>query len=385
MPAAAVGILDTHTHFYDPTRPAGVPWPSKENALLYRPVLPDEFARLTRPLGVAGTVVVEASTREEDNQWVLDLAVRGSPILGVVGHLKPGRPDFAKHLARFARHPLFRGIRAGTWEGPLKSDDPATQRDLRLLADRGLSLDVNVSTPGLTTIAAIARAVPALRIILNHCANVPIDGQASPAAWLAGLSACAAQRNIVMKVSGLVEGTGRTAGDAPADVAYYRPTLDAIWERFGEDRVVYGSNWPVSLRFASYATVLGIVRTYVEAKGVPAARAYFYGNCIAPPALGRCAKGLIIRNPAGGGCRVRARGRNGPFRPVAWAGIPSGLAWLAGRWGGRGGFGLVQHGEQVVEDVDRPDLGVCLREEIVALGDCVGALGFEELTGDLHG
>jgi len=277
-PTAAVPLLDTHTHFYDPGRPEGVPWPPKANALLYRPVLPDEFARLTRPLGVAGTVVVEASTREEDNQWVLDLAVPGSPILGVVGHLKPGRPGFADHLARYARQRLFRGIRAGTWEGPLRSDDAATLRDLRLLAEGGRSLDVNVSPPGLPSIAIIARALPDLRIILNHCANVRINGQAPPAAWLAGLDACAAERNVVMKVSGLVEGTGRTDGDAPADVDYYRPTLDAIWERFGSDRVVFGSNWPVCTRFASYATVLAIVRTYVEAKGATAARAYFSGN-----------------------------------------------------------------------------------------------------------
>jgi len=277
-PAVPAPILDTHTHFYDPTRSEGVPWPPTGNALLYRPVLPDEFARLTRPLGVAGTIVVEASTREEDNQWVLDLAVRGSPILGVVGHLKPGRPGFSDHLSRYARQRLFRGIRAGTWEGPLKSDDAATLRDLRLLAERGLSLDVNVGTPGLPSIAAIARAVPDLRIILNHCANVRIDGQAPPVAWLAGLSACAAQRNVVMKVSGLVEGTGRTEGDAPSDVAHYRPTLDAIWERFGDDRVVFGSNWPVCTRFSNYATVLAIVRSYVETKGAAAARAYFSGN-----------------------------------------------------------------------------------------------------------
>ena len=54
-------IIDTHTHFYDPTRPQGVPWPSKTDAALYRPVYPEEFKAIARPLGVTGTVVVEAS------------------------------------------------------------------------------------------------------------------------------------------------------------------------------------------------------------------------------------------------------------------------------------------------------------------------------------
>ena len=275
---AVAGIIDTHTHFYDPTRPQGVPWPPKGDAVLYRPILPEEFARLTRPLGVAGTVVVEASTLEEDNQWILDHAAKGPPILGVVGHLKPARPGFADLLTRFARNPLFKGIRAGTWEGPLKSDDPTTMANLRLLSDRNLSLDVNVGTDGLPSIAAIARALPDLRIVINHCANVRIDGQAPPAPWLAGLSACAAHRNVFMKGSGLVEGTGRASGDAPADTAFYKPVLDAIWERFGDDRVIFGSNWPVSIRFARYETVLGIVRGYVEAKGASATRAYLSGN-----------------------------------------------------------------------------------------------------------
>ncbi len=275
---AAIGIIDTHTHFYDPTRPQGVPWPPKGDAVLYHPILPDEFARLTKPLGVAGTVVVEASTLEDDNQWVLDHAAKGAPILGVVGHLKPARPGFAEQLARFAKNPMFRGIRAGTWEGPLKPDDAPTIASLRLLSDQNLSLDVNVGTGGLASIAAIATALPDLRIVINHCANVRIDGQAPPAAWLAGLSACAAHRNVFMKGSGLVEGTGRTNGDAPADTAFYKPVLDAIWERFGEDRVIFGSNWPVSLRFARYETVLGIVRGYVESKGASATMAYLSGN-----------------------------------------------------------------------------------------------------------
>jgi L-fuconolactonase len=81
-----------------------------------------------------------------------------------------------------------------------------------------------------------------------------------------------------MKVSGLVEGTGRADGTAPADAAYYRPTLDAVWSRFGGERVIFGSNWPVCTRFASYATVLEVVRSYVDAKGATAARAYFSGN-----------------------------------------------------------------------------------------------------------
>ncbi|NCY02726.1 MAG: hypothetical protein EBX36_07380, partial [Planctomycetia bacterium] len=66
-------VIDTHTHFYDPTRPGGVPWPPRDDAILYRTVLPAEWERLAQPAGVTGTVVVEASPLLEDNDWLLDL------------------------------------------------------------------------------------------------------------------------------------------------------------------------------------------------------------------------------------------------------------------------------------------------------------------------
>ena len=271
------GIIDTHTHFYDPTRPQGVPWPPKNEAVLYRPVLPAEFRKLARPLGVTGTVAVEASAWLEDNQWVLDLAAHDPSLVGLVGNIKPGRPEFASELKRFAANPLFRGIRVGVWD-KIGLDDPAVRRDLSLLADRDLALDMLTSPDRLAHIASLATALPSLRIVIDHCANVRIDGQAPPSLWLAGLRACAPHRNVFMKVSGLVEGTGRNDESARASVDFYRPTLDAIWESFGTDRVIFGSNWPVSSRFGSYETVFRIVDEYFTAKGVAAREKYFAKN-----------------------------------------------------------------------------------------------------------
>ena len=276
-PAPSPGIIDTHTHFYDPTRPQGVPWPPKNDSILYRPVLPEEFLKLAQPFGVTGTVVVEASAWLEDNQWILDLAARNQALLALVGNIKPGRPEFAAELKRFAANPLFRGIRVGVWD-KAGLDDASIRRDLGLLADRDLALDVLTAPERLAQVASLAAALPSLRIIIDHCANVRIDGQAPSSSWLAGLRACAPHRNVFMKVSGLVEGTGRNDGSAPATLDFYRPTLDAIWETFGADRVIFGSNWPVSARFASYETVFRIVDDYFTAKGETTREKYFAKN-----------------------------------------------------------------------------------------------------------
>ena len=80
-------IVDTHTHFYDPARPQGVPWPSPGEEHLYRTVLPRHYKALAEPEGVTATVVVEASPWVEDNQWILDLAAADPFIVGLVGHL----------------------------------------------------------------------------------------------------------------------------------------------------------------------------------------------------------------------------------------------------------------------------------------------------------
>ena len=108
-----VPIIDAHTHFFDPARPAGVPWPAADDEVLYRTTLPEHFRAVASPHGVHQTVVVEASAWLEDNQWILDLAARDSDrsIVGFVGHIEPDDPDYTSHLDRFRANPLFRGLR----------------------------------------------------------------------------------------------------------------------------------------------------------------------------------------------------------------------------------------------------------------------------------
>ena len=108
-------VVDAHTHFYDPTRPEGVPWPNKDTPL-YRKVMPADWQKLANPLGIKETIVVEASPWVEDNQWILDLAKKETCIIGFVGYLNPLDPQFSDHLKRFAAYPIFRGIR---WRGDL--------------------------------------------------------------------------------------------------------------------------------------------------------------------------------------------------------------------------------------------------------------------------
>src|SRR5438309_6399329 len=85
--STSLPIIDTHIHLFDPTRPQGVPWPAKDNKVLYQPALPDRYRKIAVPLGIVGAIEVEASPWLEDNQWVLDVASKDKIVVGTVGDL----------------------------------------------------------------------------------------------------------------------------------------------------------------------------------------------------------------------------------------------------------------------------------------------------------
>lgn len=254
-------IIDTHTHFYDPTRPAGVPWPSPDDEFLYRRIMPEDYKEVAVPEGVTGTIVVEASAWLEDNQWILDMADSDPFLVGLVGHLEPGKPNFEVTLDRFGAHPRFYGIRLGQ----VPAGDIAYENAMAQLMARNLELDLLVGAEWLENAAVWAERYPDLRIVLNHVAHVPITGGQPDAEWMTDIKRVAAFSNVFCKVSGLVELTEDKP--PPDDPAYYAPTLDALWDAFGEDRLIYGSNWPVSWRYAEYAKVQQLAVMYFEGKG----------------------------------------------------------------------------------------------------------------------
>ncbi len=271
-------IIDTHTHFYDPTRPEGVPWPNPNDELLYRKVVPDDYKKLAVPEGVTGTVVVEASRWVEDNQWILDLAANEPFIVGFVGNLAPNAEDFEKNLKRFSANPLFRGIRLGG--GHLQQiGDANFIKNIEKLAAKELTLDLLINPEALKHLPALVEHTPTMRVVINHVAGVRVDGNPPDDTWVSRIQEAARYPNVYCKVSGLAEHTGQKP--APEDVAYYTPTIDVLWKAFGEDRLIYGSNWPVSERFAQYKVVQNIVNDYFSAKGDEAKAKFFSKNAIA--------------------------------------------------------------------------------------------------------
>lgn len=273
---APLRIVDTHTHFYDPTRAEGVPWPEAKSPL-YRPVYPKDWKAVANPCGVTGTIVVEASKWLEDNQWILDLAAKETCIFGFVGRLQPNDPEFPAQLKRFAANVLFRGIRVSGKDFTANVENVDFIKGIKLLAENDLSLDVNGGPAVNEAAAKLATIVPDLRIVVDHIGGAGDVANVSEA-WRDSMKALGKQKNVFCKVSALPEQTKFAWGEAPCDGTFYRPVLDCLSECFDETRLVYGSNWPVSDKGAPYEVGFRIVREYFTAKGGDMARKFFWEN-----------------------------------------------------------------------------------------------------------
>ncbi len=277
-----IPIIDTHIHLFDPTRPQGVPWPVKTDPVLYKPALPERYRRVTKGLGIVGALEIEASPWLEDNQWVLDVAAKDKIIVGTVGDLEPGKPDFRKYLDRFHRNPLFRGIRYGNlWNRNLGEQLSRADfiSDLKALADADLALDSANPDPALIeALVRLTDRVPSLRVVVDHLPQLdPPTEKRAREAYMHNLRELGKRPQVYVKVSEVLR---RVDGRVPTDLEFYKPRLDEIWEIFGRDRLLYGSDWPNSDKWGTYPQVLSIVRDYFTNKGRVVAEKYFWRNSV---------------------------------------------------------------------------------------------------------
>jgi len=287
----SVPIIDTHVHLYDPARPQGVPWPSPEQASIYRTFLPADYRRIAEPFGVVGMIETECSPWLEDNYWVLDVSAKETIVVGEIGDLFPGKPDFGEHLSRLHKNPLYRGIRfAYLWGRDVAEEirKPQVMADLRLLSDAGLTLDSGGGQKDVPNLLRITDQIPALRIVINHLPGAPIpDEPAARAAYQRGLRELGKRPQVYVKVSEIfqrVDEKGRrvkSGGRIPRELSFYRPRLDEIWETFGPDRLLFASDWTNSEPMGTFGETLGLVHEYFTQKGAQAVEKFFWKNSLA--------------------------------------------------------------------------------------------------------
>ena len=271
-------LIDTHIHLYDTTREKKVGWPPADDKVLYKPHLPPEYNKLARAAGVTGVVIVEASDRLEDNQWVLDLVKEDQFYIGLVGNVDVYREDFDQHVARLKKDRRFVGVRA---RGPKAIDftHDLVLSNLNMLAQRKLTMDYLTNgggIPGIRIADKLAHSIPNLTIVIDHCLGYDFDGKPPSDEWVAAVKSLAANKNVYCKISGLYQRCATQP--AVKDPAHYQAVLEVLWKNFGRDRLVYGSNWPCTKHSGSYGSFLRLVDAWISGKGQKARENYYWKN-----------------------------------------------------------------------------------------------------------
>ena len=281
--------VDSHHHLWRPD-PRRHPWLFRpEVATLNRPFGYADLARAAAGTGIGATVVVQAADDPGETAdlladagaCLLDQAEgpgrtgraagadhpggAGSPVgagstlqvAGVVGWVDLAGPGAADALARLRSGPggpLLVGLRANLRQAadPSWLAGPVPAAALRSLAVLGLALDVLAGSAALDAVAATAAAHPELRIILDHAGHPPLGDRTAMDAWAASIRRLARHPNVAVKFSGVLTRAPGTAW-GPADL---RPVAGTLVGAFGQDRVMFGSDWPVCLLAADYARVV---------------------------------------------------------------------------------------------------------------------------------
>lgn len=278
-------IVDTHIHFYRVTRPGGVPWPTADNKVLYRDVLPAEYVPLARRHGIVAAGIVEASPRFDDNQEVLDLVQGDRFFPFLVAQIEIGAPDFPQKLAVLAKDRRVVGVRAFLWS-PKLTLDPIQREHLGLLAQAGMTLDLvsrGDHNPK-AQVSALAAAVPNLRIVIDHLAGA--KGATPDPTWELEMRRLADRHpNVHVKFSSfydMYEPTAPKTGPwrAPAELAAYEAHFDVLYTAFGPDRLIWGSNWPVSEVGGDFATQIRLAEEYLARHGRAARDKVMWKNAL---------------------------------------------------------------------------------------------------------
>lgn len=280
-----IPVIDAHIHLFDGTRPLGAEYMgSPAYQAISKTSLPSMYSEQARSAGIIGAVVVESSSFIDENLWYLEMCRTDPIMMGVCGSLDTGLSIFGKYLEHFHRDPLFRAIRARII--PFFDEDnskvtlkPEHVSNLKLLAEADLTLDTANPTMGLMRAnVLLAEAIPELRIIMDHLPSFDPTPE-NQRAYEAVVKDMAARPNIFVKLTEVYH-PRLSDGVIVRDYETLRSRLEYLYTAFGEDRVLFGSDYPNSYGVATIAEEVGLMKRFFSTKSRESAEKYFWKNAL---------------------------------------------------------------------------------------------------------
>jgi predicted TIM-barrel fold metal-dependent hydrolase len=281
LPAAdtePLPVLDTHQHLWD-VQKFRLPWIKKGDSF-DRNYLLSDYLEATKGLNVVKAIYMEVDVDPAQHvaeaEYVIGICQRAdAPTVAAVIGGRPASDDFGKYLARFKDSAYVKGVRqvlhgtapAGTCL------DKAFIRGVQLLGEMGLSFDLCMRPGELLDAAKLIDACPGTRFILDHCGNGDVQAK-DLEPWKKGIAEVAKRKGVMCKVSGIV--VNATPGKWTADDL--APVIKHTLAVFGPDRVMFGGDWPVCTRAASFNQWLTALQQIVADRPRAEQRRLFHDN-----------------------------------------------------------------------------------------------------------
>jgi L-fuconolactonase len=252
-------ILDSHVHFWKYNK-TDYAWIDGDMKILRKDYLPNDIELTLKRNNVDGCIAVQATTTEVETRFLAELSKTHPVIKGVVGWTDLRANDVEKRLSELKAYSSIVGIRHIVQSEP---DDFLYDEQFRagvaLLNEFGYTFDILIFPRQLKAAIDFVAAFPGQQFILDHCAKPNIKkGEIDQ--WKAGIADLAALPNVVCKLSGLITEASWKQW-SPHD---FYPYLDTVFESFGMDRLLFGSDWPVMLLSGIYVQWKSLIEKYME-------------------------------------------------------------------------------------------------------------------------
>lgn len=254
-------MIDTHVHLWQPAH-FRMPWLDND-ALLNHTYLLDTYREHVHALPIDAIVFMECGVEPRyaflEACWAVQLARQEKWLQGIIAAapLEFGAQvqTFLEALVKLG--PEIKGVRRllEDEQDPSFCLQPAFLQGVQLATAAGLSVEICIRHWQLPAIIELVRRCPQTNFMLNHMGKPPIrSGKLDT--WFRQMHTLGALPNVWCKVSGLLTEANPITWKKEALV----PLIRHIWETFGEDRVVFGGDWPVMLSTSTYTRWFEVVQ-----------------------------------------------------------------------------------------------------------------------------
>ncbi|MFD2828277.1 amidohydrolase family protein [Leeuwenhoekiella polynyae] len=267
-------ILDTHQHFWQ-YNPVKHDWIDEEMAVIRRDFMPQDLQPVYQEHDVTGCIAVQADQTLDENTFLLNLADENDFIKGVIGWVDFQSDSVQQDLDYYAEMPLMKGYRHVV---QAEADPSFLLRKSFLsgiskLKDTGAVYEILVFSHQLPAALEFVKLFPEQQFVIDHIAKPNIkEGYID--SWALLMRAIASYENVSCKVSGMI---------TEADYKTWKtidlmPYMNIVFEAFGPNRIVYGSDWPVCLVAGSYSQVLNVAKAFAGQLSHEERKLFFYKN-----------------------------------------------------------------------------------------------------------